>query len=27
MALVSRADATGTGRLMKPAGPGDRIMV
>ena len=27
MALVSREDATGTGRLMKPAVPGDRIMV
>jgi hypothetical protein len=27
MALVSREDATGAGRLMKPAGPGDRIMV
>jgi hypothetical protein len=27
MALVSREEATGAGRLMKPAVPGDRIMV
>jgi hypothetical protein len=27
MALVSREDATGAGRLPKPAVPGDRIMV
>ena len=27
MALVSREDATGAGRLSKPAVPGDRIMV
>jgi hypothetical protein len=27
MALVSRADATGAGRLTKPTVPGDRIML
>ena len=27
MALVSREDATDTGRLMQPDVPGDRIMV
>ena len=27
MALVIRKDATGAGRLAKPTGPGDRIMV
>jgi hypothetical protein len=27
MALVNREEATGAGRLTKPAVPGDRIMV